>query len=230
MMSKTVLIIGASRGIGRELVLNFSKDSSFKIIALSRNVEAMKNSFDAEKVDCYPFDLESPTRKEELTTILSNYKQLDFVINNAGRLVNKPFLELTKEDIRSCYEVNVMSVMECTQAIVPKMQDNGGHIVNISTMGGFQGTVKFPGLAAYSTSKAAVVSFTELFAEEYKDSKIKMNCLCLGAAQTEMLEEAFPGYKAPLSAAEMAEFIADFTRRSHHYMNGKVLPVSLSTP
>ena len=123
-----------------------------------------------------------------------------------------------------------MSVMECTQAIVTKMQDNGGHIVNISTMGGFQGTVKFPGLAAYSTSKAAVVSFTELFAEEYKDSKIKMNCLCLGAAQTEMLEEAFPGYKAPLSAAEMAEFISDFTRRSHHYMNGKVLPVSLTTP
>lgn len=230
MTSKTVLIIGASRGIGRELVLNFSKVASFKIIALSRNLEMMKNSFDAEKVDTYAFDLESPTRKEELSAILSNYKQLDFVINNAGRLVNKPFLELTKEDIRSCYEVNVMSVMECTQVIVPKMQDNGGHIVNISTMGGFQGTVKFSGLAAYSTSKAAVVSFTELFAEEYKDSNIKMNCLCLGAAQTEMLEEAFPGYKAPLTAAEMAAFIADFTRKSHHYMNGKVLPVSLTTP
>ena len=230
MMSKTVLIIGASRGIGRELVLNFSKDSSTKVIALSRNLEAMKVAFDSDKVDMYAFDLESPSRKEELAEILSNYNQLDFVVNNAGKLVNKPFLELTQEDLRSCYEVNVLSVMECTQVVVPKMEVQGGHIVNISTMGGFQGTVKFPGLSAYSTSKAAVVSFTELFAEEYKDSKIKMNCLCLGAAQTEMLEEAFPGYIAPVSAKEMAEFIADFTRKSHHYMNGKVLPVSLTTP
>jgi len=230
MTSKTVLIIGASRGIGRELVLNFSKDPSLKIIALSRNKEAMEASFDKERVDMYAFDLESEQRKEELHVILSNYNQLDFVINNAGKLVNKPFLELTQQDIRSCYEVNVMSVMECTQVVVPKMRNEGGHIVNISTMGGFQGTVKFPGLAAYSTSKAAVASFTEMFAEEYKDSKIKMNCLCLGAAQTEMLEEAFPGYQAPLTAEKMAEFIADFTLKSHQYMNGKVVPVSLTTP
>jgi NAD(P)-dependent dehydrogenase (short-subunit alcohol dehydrogenase family) len=230
MMNNTVLIIGASRGIGRELVLNFSKDSSTKIIALSRNLEAMKSSFDSEKVDMYAFDLESANRKMVLAEILSRYPKIDLVINNAGKLVNKPFLELTKDDLRSCYEVNVLSVIECTQIVVPKMEGNGGHIVNISTMGGFQGTVKFPGLTAYSTSKAAVVSFTELFAEEYKDSKIKMNCLCLGAAQTEMLEEAFPGYQAPLSAKKMAEFIADFTRTGHQYMNGKVLPVSLSTP
>lgn len=230
MMSKTVLIIGASRGIGRELVLNFSNDPSIKVIALSRNLEAMQNSFDSEKVEMHSFNLESTNRKEQLAEILANYKELDFVINNAGRLVNKPFLELTQEDIRLCYEVNVMSVMECMQVVVPKMLDRGGHIVNISTMGGFQGTVKFPGLAAYSTSKAALVSFTELFAEEFKESKIKMNCLCLGAAQTEMLEEAFPGYKAPLSAKQMGEFIADFTRKSHHYMNGKVIPVSLTTP
>jgi NAD(P)-dependent dehydrogenase (short-subunit alcohol dehydrogenase family) len=97
-------------------------------------------------------------------------------------------------------------------------------------MGGFQGTVKFAGLTAYSTSKAALCSFTELFAEEYKESTIKMNCLCLGAAQTEMLEEAFPGYQAPVSAEKMAEFIADFALKGHQWMNGKIIPVSLSTP
>ncbi|MDG0974013.1 MAG: SDR family NAD(P)-dependent oxidoreductase [Crocinitomicaceae bacterium] len=229
-MNKTVLIIGASRGIGRELVLNFAQDSSVRVIALSRNVKAMKESFSAPNVDVFGFDLTSPKRKEELAEILSPYPHIDFVINNAGMLVNKPFLELTSKDIRGCYEVNAMSVMECTQVVVPRMLAAGGHIVNISTMGGFQGTVKFPGLSAYSSSKAAVVSFTELFAEEFKDTKIAMNCLCLGAAQTEMLEEAFPGYEAPLTAQQMAQFICDFTRNSHHYMRGKVLPVSLSTP
>lgn len=229
-MNKTVLIIGASRGIGRELVLNFAQDPSVRVIALSRNVKAMKASFIAPNVDMFGFDLTSPKRKEELAEILTPYPQIDFVINNAGRLVNKPFLELTSEDIRGCYEVNAMSVMECTQVVVPKMLVAGGHIVNISTMGGFQGTVKFPGLSAYSTSKAALVSFTELFAEEFKESKIAMNCLCLGAAQTEMLKEAFPGYEAPLTAQQMARFICDFTRNSHHFMRGKVLPVSLSTP
>ena len=120
--------------------------------------------------------------------------------------------------------------METVQAAVPKMLLNGGHIVNISSMGGFQGSVKFAGLSAYSTSKAAVSSFTELFAEEYKDTKIKMNCLSLGAAQTEMLAAAFPGYDAPISAEKMAEYIVNFTLNGHEWINGKIIPVSLSTP
>jgi NAD(P)-dependent dehydrogenase (short-subunit alcohol dehydrogenase family) len=104
------------------------------------------------------------------------------------------------------------------------------HIVNISSMGGFQGTVKFPGLAAYSSSKAALVNFTELFAEEYKETSIKMNCLCLGAVQTEMLEQAFPGYVAPTSPSDMASYIVDFSFNGSKYFNGKILPVSSTTP
>src|SRR5690554_5113331 len=125
---------------------------------------------------------------------------------------------------------DLVGVMHATQYMVPKMIEKGGHIVNISTMGAFQGSVKFPGLSAYSTSKAGITSFTELFAEEYKDTKIKMNCLCLGAAQTEMLEEAFPGLKAPVSAAEIAEFIVDFAYNAPRFFNGKILPVSSTTP
>lgn len=143
--------------------------------------------------------------------------------------MNKPFPEITHRDLTDCYRVNVIGVMETVQAAVPQMID-GGHIVNISSIGGFQGSAKFAGLSAYSTSKAALCSFTELFAEEFKESKIKMNCLCLGAAQTEMLEEAFPGYQAPVSAAKMAEFIANFALTGDQWMNGKIIPVSLSTP
>jgi NAD(P)-dependent dehydrogenase (short-subunit alcohol dehydrogenase family) len=183
---------------------------------------------DLKNVTHYRFDLQSNVR-DQAQAIFKDLDKIDILINNAGLLVNKPFDQLSHEDISSCYQVNVIGVMETVQAALPKMK-NGGHIVNISSMGGFQGSVKFAGLSAYSTSKAAVCSFTELFAEEYKESNIKMNCLCLGAAQTEMLEEAFPGYEAPVTAEKMAEYIADFSLKAHQWINGKIIPVSLSTP
>ncbi len=181
-------------------------------------------------VSAFALDLNQTGVRAKLEAILSPFPAIDFFINNAGFLVNKPFLELKEEDIAQAYQVNIQSSFASTQAILPKMLINGGHIVNISSIGGYQGSVKFAGLSAYSTSKAALVSLTELLAEEYKETKVKINCLCLGAVQTEMLEEAFPGYQAPLSAAKMAEYIADFTLNQHQWMNGKVIPVSLSTP
>jgi NAD(P)-dependent dehydrogenase (short-subunit alcohol dehydrogenase family) len=120
--------------------------------------------------------------------------------------------------------------METVQYFISKMNATHSHIVNISSMGGFQGSMKFAGLAAYSTSKAALCCFTELFAEEYKETNIRMNCLCLGAVQTEMLAEAFPGYNAPIQPKEMAKFIVDFAENASRFINGKIIPVSLSTP
>src|SRR5690554_3353233 len=230
MMNKVIVVVGASRGIGRELVDQFSHDKTNTVIALSRNTEAMKTQFTAENIHFGFLDLTAEDLHGTLDETLKGFPTIDIVVNNAGKLVNKPFLELTREDINVCYQTNAIGVMHATQYMVPKMIEKGGHIVNISTMGAFQGSVKFPGLSAYSTSKAGITSFTELFAEEYKDTKIKMNCLCLGAAQTEMLEEAFPGLKAPVSAAEIAEFIVDFAYNAPRFFNGKILPVSSTTP
>jgi len=106
----------------------------------------------------------------------------------------------------------------------------GSHVVTISSMGGVQGTMKFAGLSAYSSSKGAVITLSELLSEEYKDRGIAFNVLALGSVQTEMLAEAFPGYQAPVSAAEMATYIFDFTLTGHKFYNGKVLPVSSTTP
>lgn len=226
---RTIVVTGASRGIGMELVKLCAQDKNNTVLALSRNVDKMNQAFaEFENVNSAFLDLNSRTVKEDCTTLFSKYDSIDILINNAGMLVNKPFTELTREDIESCYSVNIISVMETVQAVIPKM--DFGHIVNISSMGGFQGSVKFAGLSAYSTSKAALCSFTELFSEEYKNTNIAMNCLCLGAAQTEMLEEAFPGYEAPVSAKEMAEFITSFALNSNRWIKGKIIPVSLSTP
>lgn len=229
MSKKTIVVLGASRGIGKALVEQFASNADFQVIALARNEARMQEHFaQFANVDSYEFDLSKNVR-EQAKVIFSKYSSIDFMVNNAGFLVNKPFEDITHEDFTLSYQINVIGIMEAVQEAKLKLSSSS-HIVNISSMGGFQGTMKFPGLTAYSTSKAALCSFTELFAEEHKETGIKMNCLCLGAVQTEMLEEAFPGYQAPLSPEKMAEFIADFTLNAHQWMNGKILPVSLSTP
>ena len=189
-----IVIIGTSRGIGKELVLLLAKNTDFQIHALSRNNCAEFD--DKANIHFHSFNLESLDVRTDAEKIFSTIGEIDYMVNNAGKLVNKPFLDLTSEDIQSCYQTNVLGIMSTMQAAVGYLNENGSHVLNISSMGGFQGSVKFAGLSAYSTSKAAICSFTELFSEEYKDSKIAMNCLCLGAVQTEMLEEAFPGYEA----------------------------------
>ena len=226
---KVIVVLGASRGIGASIVKIFAQNNDFQIIALSRNLSRMQEQFEAfDNVYSYAFDLSSANVREKAEEIFTKFKKIDILINNAGALVNKPFVELSHDDISLSFQVNIIGVMGVTQAAVGFMSQ--AHIVNISSIGGFQGSVKFPGLSAYSTSKAALCGFTELFAEEYKDTAITMNCLCLGAVQTEMLEEAFPGYLAPLSADEMASYITEFALNGNKWMNGKIIPVSLTTP
>lgn len=144
-------------------------------------------------------------------------------------MVNKPFKRLTTEDFRQSFDVNVFGTAAITQAVLPFMKREG-HVVNISSMGGIQGSLKFPGLAAYSSSKGAIITLTEILAEEYKETGPSFNVLALGAVQTEMLEEAFPGYEAPISAEEMAQYIMDFSLTGNKYYNGKIMEVSSSTP
>lgn len=228
-MNKTIVVIGASRGIGKAIVDLFAQTKTNTVVALARNVERMNIAFGQyTNVQCHALDLNASNVREQCSEIFDSLDTIDILINNAGMLVNKPFTELTREDLEVCYNVNIIGVMQSTQAAVVKMQKS--HIVNISSVGGFQGSVKFPGLSAYSTSKAALCSFTELFSEEYKETEIAMNCLCLGAVQTEMLEEAFPGYEAPVSAEKMAEYIVHFALTADQWMKGKIIPVSLSTP
>jgi 3-oxoacyl-[acyl-carrier protein] reductase len=229
-MTKNIVVIGASRGIGSALVLQLAENENHHIFAFSRNSQAMEEKFGPlSNVSCFALDLNAADVKTTFEAQLVYLSHIDILIYNAGFLVNKPFLDLTREDIQTSYQINVMSAFEIFQAAIPKLSEKA-HIVSISSMGGVQGTVKFAGLSSYSTPKAALVSLTELLAEEFKDTQWAFNCLALGAAQTEMLEAAFPGYQAPVSAAEMASFVADFSLNAQRFIKGKVVPVSLSTP
>jgi len=227
-MSKHIIITGTSRGIGFEMVKQLSKQGHH-ILALSRN-EAPVKALKLKNVTTFPFDLgDAYAYKKVEDFISSTWHHVDVLINNAGMLLNKPFAETNISDFEEVYKTNVFGVAELTRVVLPFMRKEG-HVVTISSMGGVQGSMKFPGLAAYSSSKGAVVTLTELLAEEYKDSGISFNVLALGAVQTEMLEEAFPGYKAPTSAVDMATYISDFALNGNKFYNGKLLQVSNSTP
>ncbi|MBT8294810.1 MAG: SDR family oxidoreductase [Gramella sp.] len=226
---KNIVITGTSRGIGFEMVSIFAK-MGHRILALSRNDRPV-NELNFENVRAFSFDI---TNEDSLLKAESYIQQnwdskVDVVINNAGTLLNKPFGETTWEDFREVYKVNVFGVAEVIRKLLPFMHKDS-HVVNISSMGGIQGSMKFPGLAAYSSSKGAVLTLTELLAEEYKDNGPSFNALALGAVQTEMLEEAFPGYEAPVTAQDMAGYIAEFGLNGHKLYNGKILQVSNSTP
>lgn len=225
---KNIIITGTSRGIGFEMVKLFSK-AGHKVLALSRNSKPVSD-LRLKNVTALEFDIVDKNEMPALSVHLQTYmEQVDVLINNAGFLVNKPFAEITSEEFKRCYDVNVFGVAALIKTVLPFM-DNAGHVVNISSMGGVQGSVKFPGLSAYSSSKGAIITLTELLAEEYKETGPSFNVLALGSVQTEMLQEAFPGFKAPVSASEMAQYIMDFSLTGNKFYNGKILQVSSTTP
>ncbi|MDX8553375.1 SDR family oxidoreductase [Tenacibaculum sp. 1B UA] len=225
---KNIVITGTSRGIGFELAQQFA-NQGHQVLALSRNTKPLEQ-INHSNITTISVDLSDKSDiKKAVEFVSTKWKKVDILINNAGKLVNKPFEQLTTQDFEEVYKVNVFAVVELTKNLLPFMQQ-GSHVVTVSSMGGVQGSMKFPGLAAYSSAKGAVITLSELLAEEYKKQQIAFNVLALGAVQTEMLEEAFPGYEAPLSAKEMATYIFDFALTGNKYYNGKVLQVSSSTP
>ncbi|WP_044403239.1 SDR family oxidoreductase [Lacinutrix sp. Hel_I_90] len=228
MTTKNIIITGTSRGIGLELVHLFA-NQGHNVLALSRNEQKVSN-LHFDNIESFSFDLsELDDYKKVEDFIKTEWKHVDILINNAGTLLNKPFAETTMADFDAVYKTNVFGVAEMTRCVLPFMKRES-HVVTISSMGGVQGSMKFPGLSAYSSSKGAVITLTELLAEEYKETGPSFNVLALGAVQTEMLAEAFPGYKAPTTALEMAKYIADFSLNGNKNFNGKTLQVSNSTP
>jgi len=225
---KKVIITGTSRGIGFELAKQYA-ESGHQVLAISRNSEPL-SAVNHKNITVLSVDISNSHEVLKIVDFVKNeWKKVDILINNAGKLINKPFTEISSKEFLEVYKVNVFAVAEITKLMIPFLQ-KGSHVVTISSMGGVQGSMKFPGLAAYSSAKGAVITLSELLAEEYKAQQITFNILAIGAVQTEMLAEAFPGYQAPLSAVEMANYIYEFSLTGNKFYNGKVLQVSSSTP
>jgi NAD(P)-dependent dehydrogenase (short-subunit alcohol dehydrogenase family) len=227
-----IIVNGGTRGIGKEVALILAQDINNRLVVMGRNVTSLKNLSDSHKnirtisVDLSVFDSQSKAFKKVVNEF---FNSIDILINVAGYLSAKDFMETENSDARKMMEINFFGPASVIRVVKPLMA-RGSHIVNISSMGGFQGSAKFKGLSCYSASKAAIACLSECLATEFADSGISVNCLALGAVQTEMLAKAFPGYKAPIDAKKMAEFISDFALNGHKFLNGKIIPVALNNP
>lgn len=230
--SMNIIINGGTRGIGKEIVIYLAGNEFNNILVTGRDKHSLKSmSARFKNVYTLAVDLSVFNTQSEIfeKAVLSHFKNVDILINVAGFLVAKEFTKTGIDEARLMMETNFFGPASVIKLLKPHMAE-GSHIVNITSMGGFQGSLKFKGLSYYSASKAALACLTECLATEFSGSGIKVNCLALGAVQTEMLTEAFPGYKAPVDAAEMGEFIADFALKGHKFFNGKILPVAVGNP
>jgi len=231
-----IIITGASSGIGFEAALEFTLSPENTVVCIARSADKLRKLLEIAKSltpDCKLLPVEFDIVKDDYAALVPFLKdhlgRVDILVNNAGALINKPFLETTADDLAEMFESNVLGHFNMIKNVLHLMPD-GSHILNIGSMGGFQGSVKFAGLAAYSSCKSALHTLTECLALELAEKGVKVNCLALGSAQTEMLEKAFPGYESPVMAFEMGKYVADFARTGHKFFNGKVLPVAVSTP
>lgn len=229
-----ILITGTSRGIGKALTISFAKKGKHQLFLVSKDIVKLNNlKLECERLNSdnevfiFDCDLNLPKEIDRLSSqIKSITESLDILINNAGILFNKGFSIVSEVEIEKMFQINFFSPAKLIKNLIPLLENSAeAHVVNIGSMGGFQGSLKFSGLAYYSASKAAIANLTECLASEYVNTKISFNCLALGSVHTEMFETAFPGYKAEFTPEQMAEFIMNFSLTGHHKMNGKVIPL-----
>lgn len=229
------VVTGASTGIGREVVkLLLAHTEVSKVVAIARSASKLAElkAFDCDgKLITVAFDLVK-TDHSLIKEALAHIGSIGVLINNAGMLVNKSFDSITQSDLQEVYQVNVFAPFLLTQTLMPWLRNYHGqaHVVNVGSVGGVQGSVKFPGLSAYSSSKGALSVLSECLAAELNSTNISVNCLALGAVQTEMLAAAFPKFRTKTTPNAMAEYIVRFALNDSMLLNGKVLCVSSSTP
>jgi len=222
---KTIVVTGTSSGIGHQICIQAAK-MNFHVISVSRNIKPLK---DIRGIESFAIDI---TNKDSVDEFIANLKskkiKIDILINNAGYLVSELFGDTTYDSFKKTFDVNVFGLAEITRSLIPIINSDG-HVINISSIGGVNGSKKFPGLSAYSSSKAAVIALTEVLAEEYQNGP-SFNVLALGAVQTKMLKEAFPDYNVDTKPEEMAKYILDFAINGNKLFNGKLISVSNSNP
>lgn len=230
-----ILITGASKGIGRAITMAFCKKGHHNLFLVARSnllLNQLRNQCKEINPDCYiadyQFDMNNSSEVKKLAEKISiDAGKIDILINNAGTLVNKKFSEISETEIANIFNVNFFAPAALIRYLIPALLKAGkAHIVNIGSMGGYQGSNKYTGLAYYSASKAALGVLTECLAEEFKESGVSFNCLALGAVETEMFSDAFPGSRADVSPEEMAEFIVNFSFSTNPSVNGKIIPVT----
>lgn len=235
-----VVITGASKGIGFATAIALCKDDNqvFAIARSGNRLEELRKVCELQRGRIVPIEFDVTSCENDFNTkllpsIAEKCQSVDVLINNAGSLLKRKFEDIEEVEWKEMLEVNLLGPMKLIKTLMPLLaRSKRAHVINIGSMGGFQSSVKFPGLTAYSASKSALAGFTECLAEELRSQglNISVNCLCPGTVQTDMQAKAFPNCEGRIvTAEEMGEFIAQFAVNGG-IINGKVIPVAATTP
>ena len=180
-----IIITGAGKGIGFETVKAFSKDSNNNIIAISRNIDHLKNiEISGENTFLFPISYDLSDINFDLKEkISSQIDKIDILINNAVTHATQPFLELSFDDWHQTLSVTLDGSFHCTQAVVPIMAASGGG--SIINMGGMFGHMPVPNRSPSSAAKAGLAGLTRALALEFAKYNINVNYLAPGPANTQ---------------------------------------------
>jgi 3-oxoacyl-[acyl-carrier protein] reductase len=236
MASKTVLITGSSRGIGRETALAFARAGYNVIVNARRDIQGLDaicneirdKGMDCMKVQC---DISDPSSvKRMISTINMRFNHIDVLVNNAGVESFGLLSDCSDEEWRRVIGTNLSGTVYCCRAVIPDMVlRRCGSIINISSVWGSVGAACE---AAYSASKGGVNALTKALAKELAPSGIAVNAVALGLIDTEMNARLTDEEKSALlqsipagrmaSAKEAAEFIYSVATSSA-YLTGQVI-------
>lgn len=239
-MAKTVLITGASRGIGRATAAAFAKEGyNVAINYLKSEKSANELAENLRQSGAQVFAVKADVSDiQQVKSMISEtelkFGEIDILVNNAGIAQQKLFTDLTSDDWKRMFDVDVTGVFNCCRLVLPSMiRRHKGKIINISSMWGVCGASCE---VAYSAAKAAVIGLTKALAKEVGPSNIQVNCIAPGVIDTEM-NAAFSGedrralceetplgrFGAPEEIAQSVFFLAS---EKADFITGQILGVN----
>lgn len=215
LQGKVALVTGGGRGIGEATAKLFA-DEGARVWITSRTASELKRVSESKPgIQVVAGDVSDEKFVEDLfQQIALKEKRLDILVNNAAIIEISPIETMSLDAWDRTMSVNMRGVFLCSREALHLMK-SGGSIVNVSSIAGLRGVDKFDGFGAYTASKAGVIGFTEVLAQEAKAKGIRANAIAPGAVQTKMLEQALPGYKTqtkPDDLARLILFLADSAR------------------
>ena len=236
---KTVLITGASRGIGKSIALKFAAEGAnivFTDLFRDENMENLENELNnmGVKAKGYPSDASSFNGCEELVAdVLKDFASVDVLVNNAGITKDNLLMRMTENDWDAVIAVNLKSVFNMTKAIQRHMLKNRfGSIINMSSVVGIEGN---PGQSNYAASKAGLIGFTKSIAQELGSRNIRCNAIAPGFIDTEMTKNLSDEVRIawikniPLRRAGQSEDVANvclfLASDLSAYVSGQVIKV-----
>ncbi|HLG78195.1 MAG TPA: SDR family NAD(P)-dependent oxidoreductase [Ktedonobacteraceae bacterium] len=222
MQDRVVIITGAGRGVGRAAAQLFAGAGARVVLFSRTRSELDECAALITSSGGHALPISGDVADEEQVRSLFQrvhevYGRVDVLINSAGIVAVRPFVDMDIETWDRVIAVNLRGTFLCChEAFRIMAAQRQGVIINISSLSGVKGVEKFPGLSAYNVSKAGVAGLTEILAVEGKAHNIRVCAVSPGAVDTEMLRQAAPHLKAGMTPTDLAEillFLADDSGR-----------------